>query len=92
MHWREGRSSVPMKIGKASATHQKASGSTSTERHFITLLDADSNQLPHRLRQMVALLKEHPIDFEDLLKGLLRWRDDRKLTQNVWARDFYKNL
>lgn len=91
-HWREGRSSVPMKIGKASATHQKTSGSTSTEWRFIALLDADSDQLPHRLRQMVTLLKEHAIDFDDLLKGLLHWRDDQKRTQNGWARDFYQHF
>jgi CRISPR system Cascade subunit CasB len=91
-HWREGRLGVPMKVGKACAVYQKASGSTSTERRFIALLDADSDQLPHRLRQMIALLKEHAIDFDSLLKGLLHWRDDQKRTQNSWARDFYHNF
>lgn len=90
-HWREGRSGVPMTIGKASAAYQTASGSTSIERRFITLLDADADQLPHRLRQMMALLKEQVIDFDQLLKGLLHWNDDRKRTQNDWARDFYRN-
>jgi CRISPR system Cascade subunit CasB len=41
---------------------------------------------------MVALLKDHSIDFEALLKGLVYWSDDRKRTQNAWARDFYRNL
>lgn len=91
-HWREGRSGPPMKIGKACAAFQTVSGSTSTERRFITLLDADSEQLPHRLRQMIALLKEQTIDFNDLLKGLLYWNDDQKRTQNAWARDFYRNM
>lgn len=89
-HWREGRS-APMSIGRACAAHQKASGSTSTERRFITLLDADPGQLPHRLRQMIALLKEQAIDFDVLLKGLLYWNDDRKRTQNAWARGFYQS-
>jgi CRISPR system Cascade subunit CasB len=88
-HWREGQRGYPMSLGKACAAHQAASGSTSTERRFTTLLDADSDQMPHRLRQMMALLKEYPIDFDDLLKGLLYWNDDRKRTQNAWARDFY---
>lgn len=88
-HWREGRIGAPLPIGKASATYQVASGSTSIERRFITLLDADPDQLPHRLRQMLALLKDQAIDFDDLLKGLLYWNDDRKRTQNAWARDFY---
>lgn len=91
-HWREGQRGQPMSLGKACAAYQAASGSTSTERRFITLLDADSDQLLHRLRQMIALLKEHPIDFDDLLRGLLYWNDDQKRTQTAWARDFYRNL
>ncbi len=91
-HWREDQRGQPAPIGKACAAHQAASGSTSTERRFITLLDADPDQLPNRLRQMVALLKEQAIDFDDLLKGLLYWNDDQKRTQNAWARDFYRTL
>jgi CRISPR system Cascade subunit CasB len=91
-HWREGRTGVPMSIGSVCADYQKRSGSTSTERRFITLLDSDQDQLPHRLRQMVALLKEQPIDFEKLLTGILDWNNDQKRTQNTWARDFYRNL
>lgn len=90
-HWRKGRSGQPMSLGKACAAHHAMSGSKSTERRFITLLDADPDQLPHRLRQMIALLKELTIDFEALLKGLLYWNDDQKRTQNSWARDFYRN-
>lgn len=91
-HWREGASGQAMPIGKACAVHQSATGSTSTERRFINLLDADTDQLPHRLRQMIALLKDQPIDFDALLKGLLYWNDDEKRTQNKWARDFYRSL
>lgn len=91
-HRREGRTGAPMPIGKACAAFQaQKSGSTSTERRFISLLDADASQLPHRLRQMIALLKDQAIDFEALLKGLLYWNDDQKRTQNAWARDFYRN-
>lgn len=91
-HWREGAGGQAMPIGKACAVHQAATGSTSTERRFINLLDADTDQLPHRLRQMMALLKDQPIDFDALLKGLLYWNDDEKRTQNAWARDFYRSL
>jgi CRISPR system Cascade subunit CasB len=93
MHWREGQRGQTMSLGKACAAHGVArSGSTSTERRFIALLDADPDQLPHRLRQIVALLKEYEIDFAPLLTGLLYWNHDRKRTQNNWARDFYKNI
>lgn len=91
-HWRAGRSGPPLGIGQASAIRQKTSGSEGTERRFIALLDADADQLPYRLRQMLALLGEQKIDFEALLKGLLHWNDDSKRTQNAWARDFYRNL
>ena len=90
-HWREGEGGHPTSLGRACWLHQVASGSTSTERRFIALLDSDGDQLPHRLRQMIALLKDQPIDFGGLLKGLLHWNDDRKRTQNAWARDFYRN-
>lgn len=101
MHWRDDRPGTAMPIGMACAVidseKRQAMGNedrqklTSTEKRFVTLLDADRDQLPHRLRQMVALLNEHPIDFDHLLKGVLRWNDDQKSTQNSWARDFYWN-
>jgi len=91
-HWREGRNGVPTSVGKACAHYKTASKSESTELRFINLLDADMDQLPYRLRQMVALLKDQNLDFEDLLKSILDWNNDQKKAQNAWARDFYRNL
>jgi len=91
-HWREGRTDTGHTLARACAAHQLKSGSASTERRFISLLDADREQLPHRLRQMIALLGEQPIDFEALLDDLLRWNSESKRTQNAWARDFYRAL
>lgn len=91
-HWREGRINTPLLIGKACAIHQLGSDFKSTERHFISLLDADGDQLPHRLRQMVALLKDQDINFESLLRDVLYWNDEQKRTQKKWARDFYRTL
>ncbi|MCA9467005.1 MAG: type I-E CRISPR-associated protein Cse2/CasB [Nitrospira sp.] len=89
-HWREGRVGQPLRIGQACQNLYAAKDrSPSIEGRFITLLESDQGQLPYRMRQMVALLKEYPIDFEALLTGLLYWNDDQKLTQNKWARDFY---
>jgi len=92
VHWREGRSGAVSSLARACATHQLKSGSASTERRFISLLDADREQLPHRLRQMVALLGEQSIDFDALLSDLLNWNRDDKRTQNAWARDFYRAI
>ncbi|MDA8141204.1 MAG: type I-E CRISPR-associated protein Cse2/CasB [Desulfobacteraceae bacterium] len=90
---RDDQTGAPMHIGKACAAYYQSRNKTkSVEGRFISLLDADSDQLPHRLRQMIALLKEYAIDFDDLLKGLLYWHDDQKRTQNGWARDFYQNV
>ena len=92
VHWREGRAGAAQPLARACAAHQLNSGSASTEQRFISLLDADREQLPHRLRQMIALLNEQPIDFERLLSDLLGWHRDDKRTQNAWARDFYRTL
>jgi CRISPR system Cascade subunit CasB len=91
-HWREGRTGAASSLARACAAHQLKSGSASTERRFISLLDADPEQLPHRLRQMVALLGEQSIDFDALLSDLLGWNRDDKRIQNAWARDFYRTL
>lgn len=95
-HWREGRKGPPLPLAKACAAHQLEhqlkNGSDSTERRFINLLDADRGQLPHRLRQMIALLGDQSIDFDALLRDLLNWNDEHKRTQLAWARDFYRTL
>jgi len=91
-HWRDGRAGPLSPLAKACAAHQLKSGSASTERRFISLLDADHEQLPHRLRQMVALLGEQNIDFDALLRDPLAWNRDDKRVQNAWARDFYRTL
>jgi CRISPR system Cascade subunit CasB len=90
MHWREGRMGAPLSLAKACATHWLKNDSASTERRFISLLDSDREQLPHRLRQMIALLKEENIDFATLLKDIVNWNYEQKRTQNDWARDFYR--
>jgi CRISPR system Cascade subunit CasB len=92
LHWRDARSGQPLSFGKACAQYRNTKGSESTERRLINLLDSDSEQLPNRLRQMIALLSEQSIDFDALLKDLIYWNDDLKRTQNNWARDFYRNL
>jgi CRISPR system Cascade subunit CasB len=91
-HWYEGVQGNPDTLAKACFGHYQAQGSSpSVERRFITLLDADQDQLPYRLRQMVTLLKDYPLDFGVLLRDLLSWTSEKKWTQNRWAQDFYRN-
>lgn len=89
-HWREGRSETKISLAKACADYRVEKKSASIEMRFISLLDADLDQLPYRLRHIIALLKEYPIDFETLFNDLLRWNSERKKTQNAWTRDFYR--
>lgn len=64
----------------------------SLERRFTSLLDADETQLPHRLRQMVALVASEDdvhVDWSRLLEDLTHWNHERRLVQQRWARAFY---
>lgn len=67
----------------------------SIERRFVALLDADAEQLPHHLRQMVHLLKAEEgirIHWVELLTDLRRWNDDERRVQQRWARAFYREV
>ncbi|MGB7567826.1 MAG: type I-E CRISPR-associated protein Cse2/CasB [Chitinivibrionales bacterium] len=91
MHWREGNSagqSFPIACSSHYIANEK---SPSIEKRFIALLDADEDQLAHRLRQMIALLKEYAIDFDSLRQDLLSWNHTEKFVQIKWARAFYRN-
>ena len=108
MHRREGRTGEPLSIGTACAefdlekrrkmNRDDRRKMTSTERRFVALLDADKDQLPYRLRQMISLLKDFNLDFDAMLwdektkTGLLNWNGERKRTQNQWAKDFYRKI
>lgn len=80
-------------LGSALATlYDKRERSPSIEQRFIALLDADEEQLPYRLRQVVTLLKSEqiPIGWTQLLNDLLAWNHERRYVQQRWARDFYR--
>ena len=69
---------------------------TSTERRFVTLLDADdASQLAHHLRQMVQLVRAEEglrIFWAELLTDLRRWNSDERYVQRKWARAFYHEI
>lgn len=65
--------------------------SPSTEKRFIALLDADEDQLAARLRRMVAILKEYQINFNQLLKDVVAWKNDKRYVQLQWAKEFYRS-
>lgn len=75
------------------AFRQIKDDSGSTEKRFLNLLAADSEQLRPLLRQAVALLavSRRPvgIDWSMLLEDLLRWNQLELPVQSRWARDFF---
>ena len=79
-----------MSLGKACSSISNGKWLDEYRTAFHQYAGCRFRAVPHRLRQMIALLKEQAIDFGDLLKGLLYWNDDQKRTQNTWARDFYR--
>ncbi len=90
MYWRDRNSGAGQSLANVCRMLYWANDqSSSIERRFITLIDADSEQLPYRLRQMVSLLKEYEIDFNNLSKDLLSWDHPDKFIQIRWAREFY---
>lgn len=67
----------------------------SIEQRFIALLDADEEQLPYRLRQMVQLVKAEEgirIHWARLLDDLLDWNHPERRVQQRWARAFYRTV
>jgi len=75
----------------------RARESTSIEQRFIALLSAETEILPHMLRQAASLLAADglPCDFSRLLDDLGIWfrthdPEGRDRLRQRWARDFYR--
>jgi len=71
---------------------KRARGSESLEQRFLALLDADEDQITHRLRQNVRLASERPFDWVQFTKDLLNWFHPDRLVQVNWARDYFGGL
>lgn len=78
-------------VGAAAQALTVSTGSQSVEARFLNLLDADDEQLPNRLRQMVSLMSSRGIapEWSGLRKDLLRWRTEDRWVQQKWARSYY---
>lgn len=80
-------------MGAAAFRLRVRTESDSVEARFLALLDADEEQLPHRLRQMVTLMSGQDIapDWAMLFRDLTRWNDPRRRVQENWAREYYRH-
>ena len=92
MNWSEGTGRGGNSIGKACLLLRNQKDSSSMDARFINLLEADEGQLPNRLRQIVSLLKEIPIDFRQLLDDVVFWGFEDKRIQIRWAKEYFGGI
>ena len=76
-------------LAKALARVKKARESESVEGRFLALLDAEEDELGHKLRQIVSLLGEQPLDWAQLIYDVAHWNHDTRWVQVKWAKEFY---
>ena len=84
----------PSSFGGSYGRLRSPAGSENVERRFATLIDSHPDDLPVRLRHAVALLRSQdvPINWEQLLRDLLRWGADHRPVQRRWARRFLDRI
>ena len=77
---------------------QDDSKSNPVEKRFVALLNAEADELPDYLRQIIGLLKskEVPVNWEQLYKDVRYWEanDESSKYESVhrkWARSFWGN-
>lgn len=77
------------------AAKEETEGMSGLEKRFLVLLDSDHDQLPYRLRQILAMVTSGSkrvrdrINWPGLLRDLKRWNDHSRHVQQRWARNFY---
>jgi len=61
-------------------------------KRFEALLDADLDQLPHRLRQALSLAKSKavPVDWHRLYRDLGQWGHEKRYIQFQWAQAYWR--
>lgn len=76
---------------RLAASGQALSTRTSLDRRFAALCDADADQLPFRLRQIVRLLysQGQTLDWARLLRDLGAWEHPERWVQQRWMREYY---
>lgn len=85
---KDGKHQPGRTLAKALWEAKQLRNSESIEKRFLALLDADRDQIVHRLRQAVGLV-EGGVDFAQLLADLLFWFHPERRVQARWAREFY---
>lgn len=70
--------------------------SDSIEKRFVALLNAETEDLPYYLRQIIGLLKSNDIgvNWEKLFFGVQNWKNEnlKETIQSQWAKQFWGNF
>ena len=87
---------IPGSIGHSFRQVQDQSDSESIERRFVALLNAHRQDLPEHLRHAVSLMRSAdrpvPVNWDQLLRDLRNWEDERRFVQRRWARNFWGQI
>lgn len=78
-------------LGDALRALRNDDNAAGLDRRFEILLDADAQQLPYRLRQMVRMLaaQGYPVPWAQLLADLTVWEHPARPVQRAWARRYF---
>ena len=85
---------APPNVGNLGASlRQLNDDSKSIEKRFVALLNAEAEDLPYYLRQIIGLLraKEIAVNWEQLFKDVQNWDNDKRFVQRKWAEKFWGN-
>lgn len=85
---------APPNAGNLGASlRQLKDESDGIEKRFVALLNADEEDLPYYLRQIIGLLKskEVAVNWQRLFKDVQNWNGDKRFIQQSWARSFWGN-
>lgn len=86
---------APPNVGNLGASlRQLKDESDSIEKRFVALLNAEAEDLPYYLRQIIGLLKakEIAVNWQLLFEGVQFWGNDNRRVQRDWARSFWGNF
>lgn len=79
--------------GNLGASMKRISSRTSSmDRRFLILVDADEDLFPKRVMQVIGILKAKgvPVDWKLFINDYLNWGHPDKIVQKRWLRDFYE--
>lgn len=83
---------APSNAGNLGASlRQLKDESDSIEKRFVALLNAEAEDLPYYLRQIIGLLKskEVAVNWQMLFDDVQFWNADNRRVQARWARSFW---